>query len=158
MQDQFKEIDTKEFQFADTVFIRNIESRVFQSIVIKCLVDVADVAFLEGTIMDNILGREGIERIKGIYVEQDEKNHSVAVKIELLIDYGVSIPEKAEEIQSKIVKEISRLTGLHVSSVHVVFKGLIPDLPEEIPEESDSSFPEWSEEKEDAKEYSTKEF
>jgi uncharacterized alkaline shock family protein YloU len=39
--------------------------------------------------------------------------------------YGICIPEKADEIQLKVTQELSRLTGLHVSLVHVIFKNLI---------------------------------
>jgi uncharacterized alkaline shock family protein YloU len=129
MHDQFKELDTKELKFADTVFIRDIETRVFQAIVIKCLAEIEGVALLEGTLLDNLLGREGNERIKGIHVEQDQKNHSVSIKVEVNIAHGISIPEKAEEIQTKIAAEVTHLTGLHVACVHVVFKGLISDVP-----------------------------
>jgi len=129
MHDQFKELDTKEIKFADTVFVRDIETRVFQSIVIKCLADIEGVALIEGNLLDNLLGREGNERIKGIHVEQDSKNHSVSIKVELHVAHGISIPEKAEEVQSKITGEVCKLTGLHVSCVHVVFKALISDIP-----------------------------
>ena len=140
MYDQFKELDTKELKFADTVFVRDIETRVFQAIVIKCLAEVEEVALLEGTLLDNLLGREGNERIKGSTVEQDQKNHSVSIKVEVNIAHGISIPEKSEEIQTKIAAEVSNLTGLHVSCVHVVFKALISDTPldeEMVIEEAD---------------------
>lgn len=127
MLDQFKQIDTKELDFPDTVFIRDIETRVFQAITIKCISTIENVSLLEGNIIDNLLGREGLERVKGIYVEQDTKNHSVSLKVELNISYGISIPEKAEEIQTKLVHEIVKLTGLHVSCVHIIFKNLLPD-------------------------------
>ena len=148
MHDQFKELDTKELKFADTVFVRDIETRVFQAIVIKCLVDIEGVALLEGTLLDNLLGREGNERIKGIHVEQDSKNHSVSIKVEVNVAHGISIPEKAEELQSKIAGELCKLTGLHVSCVHVVFKALISDTPleqiieEEIEKEEEEFNPE----------------
>ncbi len=126
MLDQFNQMDTKELDLPDTVFIRDIESRVFQAITIKCLSDIEGISLIEGTLFDNLLGREGLDRVKGIYVEQDSKNHSVNIKIELNIAYGISLPEKAEEIQTKLVKEIIQYTGLHVACVHVVFKNLIP--------------------------------
>ena len=136
MNNKFKEVDTKELRFADTVFVRDIDTRVFQSIVIKCLGDIDAVEFLFGNLIDNLLGREGNDRIKGIHVDQDQKNHSVNIKVEVNIKYGVSIPEKSEEIQSKITQEITKLTGLHVSCVHVIFKGIIsnkkPDKEETI--------------------------
>lgn len=127
MLDQFDDIDTKEIDLPETVFIRDIESRVFQAITIKCLAEIEGISLLEGNIFDNLLGREGLERIKGIHVEQDSKNHSVNIKVELNVAFGVALPDKAEEIQSKLVKEVVRLTGLHVASVHVVFKNLLPD-------------------------------
>lgn len=125
MIDQFDEMDTKELDLPDTIFIRDIESRVFQAITIQCLSGIQGISLLEGTFFDNLLGREGVERVKGVHVEQDLKNHSVNIKVELNIIYGISIPEKAEEIQNKLVKEITRLTGLHVACVHVVFKNLL---------------------------------
>ena len=49
------------------------------------------------------------------------------MRVEVNVAYGVSIPEKAEEIQTKIAQEINRLTGLRVSQVHVIFKDLMPN-------------------------------
>ncbi len=128
MMDRFEELDAKEIELPDTIFIRDIESRVFQAITIKCLAGIEGIALIEGNLIDNLLGREGMERIKGVYIEQDSKNHSVNLKLEVNVSYGISLPEKAEEIQNKIVKEITRLTGLHVACVHVVFKNLLPDI------------------------------
>ena len=138
MNDQFTDLDTKEIQFADTVFVRDIETRVFQAIVVKCLAEIEGVALLEGNLLDNLLGREGNERIKGIHVEQDQKNHSVSIKVEVNVAHGISIPEKAEEIQTKIAAEVCKLTGLHVACVHVIFKALISEVslePEKVEEE-----------------------
>ena len=126
MDSPLKHIDTKEVELPDTIFIRDIESRVFQSIAIQCLARIEGVSLLEGTFIDSLLGRDANDRIKGIHVDQDSKNHSIQVKVEINIAYGISMPDKAEEVQQKIAKEISLFTGLHVGSVHVVFKNLIP--------------------------------
>ncbi len=126
MESPLKHIDTKEVELPDTVFIRDIESRVFQSIAIQCLSKIEGVSLLEGTFIDSLLGRDPNDRVKGIHVDQDSKTHSIMIKVEINIAYGVSIPEKAEEVQQKIAKEIGFLTGLHVASVHVIFKNLIP--------------------------------
>lgn len=126
MENPLKNIDTKEIELPDTVFIRDIESRVFQSITVQCLSKISGVSLLEGTFIDSLLGRDASERIKGIHVDQDSKNHSVQIKVEINVAYGVAIPAKAEEVQQKIAEEVSAFTGLHVGSVHVVFKNLIP--------------------------------
>ncbi len=125
MHSQLKHIDRKEVDLPDMVFIWDIETRVFQSIVIQCLAKIDGVALLEGNFIDHLLGRDVNERVKGIFVEQDQKHHSVQIKMEINVAYGLSIPQKAEEIQAKVAEEVSVLTGLHVGSVHVVFKNLI---------------------------------
>ncbi len=125
MNNSLNQIDTKEIELPDTLYVRDIETKVFQSIVVQCLLHIEDVALVEGNLIDNLFGREPAERITGITVEQDQKNHSISVKVEVNVAYGVSIPEKAEEIQTRITEELSRLTGLHLSLVHVIFKSLI---------------------------------
>lgn len=125
MHDQLKQIDAKELELPETIFIQDIESRVFQSIAVRCLAQIEGIALLEGGLIDNWLGRDSLEVVKGIHVDQNEKNQAVNVKVEVNIAYGISIPAKAEEIHMKIAQDISRLTGLHVGCVHVVFKNLI---------------------------------
>jgi len=120
-------IDTNEIDFAETVYIRDIENRVFRSLVVRAISSIDGVAFIEGSIIDNLLSIGNLEGIKGIWVEQENKNQSVSVRLELNIAYGVAIPEKAQEVQSKITEEITKYTGLHVSSVHVIFKNILSD-------------------------------
>lgn len=134
----YEKLDQKELNLPDTVFIRDIETRVFQAIVLQCLAKIKGVGLLEGNLFDSLLGRE-VEHVKGIYVEQDQKQHSVVVRVEINVAYGISIPEKAEEVQNKIVEEISRWSGLHVASVHVIFKGLIAHFPVESEKAADGN-------------------
>jgi uncharacterized alkaline shock family protein YloU len=138
MYEQSKKFDEKEVELPETVYIRDVESKVFQSICLQVLAKIDGIGLLEGNIFDSLLGRE-VERVKGIYVDQDLKRQSVSIRVELNIEYGISIPEKAEEIQTKISEDVSRWTGLHVSAVHIVFKNLILSRPtdpepEETPE------------------------
>ena len=122
-------VDTKELELPDTVFVRDIENRVFQSIILQSLSKIEGITLLEGSLFDNILGRDSVEGIKGIAAEQESKNQSVNVKVEVNITYGIPIPDKADEIQTKIAAELTQFTGLHVAQVHVVFKNVI--LPSE---------------------------
>lgn len=128
-------VESNEVQLPDTVFVRDIESRVFQSIALECLAKIEGIALMGANIIDSLLGRDPSEIVKGIHVDQDQKNHSVNLRVELNIAYGLSIPEKADEVQTKVSEDITRLTGLHVGSVHVVFKNLIPKAPKQILEE-----------------------
>lgn len=120
-----KKFDSKEFELPETLYVRDVENRVFQGIVLQCLSKVEGIALVEGNFIDNIFGRTPLEIYKGIHIEQDSKSHSVGIKVAVNIYYGFSIPEKAEEIQGLISDEVTKLTGLHVSYVHVVFKNIV---------------------------------
>ncbi len=140
-KDSFLGLNKKDFQLPDTSYVWDIETKVFQGIILQCLLQIDGIGLIGGGLIDNLLGVES-DRFKGIYVEQDEDKHSVLVKVELNILYGVSIPEKAEEIQNKIAEEIADVTSLHVAQVHVVFKNLIHHqhskiIPEEEKEKTD---------------------
>lgn len=118
-----------ELDYPDTTFVRDIENRVFQTIVAQVLSETPGVASVEGNIFDSIFGHE---KIKGITVEQKSKSQSVSVKIEVNMAFGTKIPAKCEEIQSKVIQAITDLTGLHVSHVHVIVKGVIPAVQPQI--------------------------
>ena len=121
-----KKLDTKEFELPETLFIRDIENRVLQGMILQTLSEIEGISLTEGNFIDSIFGRGGQDNYSGINAEQDNKNHSVNVKVSINVFYGVSIPEKAEEIQSAIAKTITTFTGLRVASIHVVFKNIIP--------------------------------
>ena len=143
-------IDMRELEFPETVFVRDVENRVFQGIVLQCLAKIKGIALLEGNFIDSIFNRGSTEGVKGIFAEQDNKHQSVGIKIEVNICYGEPIPQKADEIQTKVAEEITHLTGLHVSSVHVVFKDVISEedarklanLARELPAVSESNLTE----------------
>ena len=56
------------------------------------------------------------------------------IQLEINIKYGTSIPEKSEEIQNKVAQEVTKMTGVHVSEVHVIFRELIP--PDDMKEKN----------------------
>jgi uncharacterized alkaline shock family protein YloU len=138
MSEKKTPFDSKEYEKPETLFVRDIENEVFQGIVVNVLSEINGVTLLEGTFIDHLLKRDPAKTIKGIIATQDSKNHSVAIKIEINIFFGVLIPAKAEEIQLKVTEEITKLTGLHVSSVHVVFKKIVKPLQKEIDHPQDT--------------------
>ena len=137
-------LDPREIDLPETVFIRDIETRVFQAICLQTLAKIENISLLEGNLFDSLLGRD-LERVKGIHVTQDQKKHSVDIRAEINVAYGISIPEKAEEIQTKLTEEVTRWTGLHVATVHVIFKDIIMHEEEdaqEKPQDADATFAE----------------
>lgn len=127
MYDALKALEVNEGESSKTIFLRDIETRVLQGIVLQCLAKIEGIGLLEGNLFDSLLGRD-LERVKGIYVEQGQRSGSLEIRVEINVMYGIAIPEKSKEIQIKLVEEITRWTGLHVASVHIVFKALVTSL------------------------------
>lgn len=99
-------LDTKEFELPDTLYIRDIETGVFRSIAEQSLQNVEGIA------------------LEHLHVDVDPKGQTISLKIVLSVLFGVPIPQKAEEIQSLLAEQMTKLTGLHVASIHLVFKNI----------------------------------
>jgi uncharacterized alkaline shock family protein YloU len=127
---QKKKVDTKELELPETVYVHDIDNKVFEGIIAQCIGNIKDIALEGGGFMHNILGM--IEKTGSITTEQDPTNHSISARIEVRIAYGISIPQKTEEIQTKVAQDLTKMTGLHVSQVHIVFKGLLSDKPDKV--------------------------
>ena len=128
-----------EFEYPETIFVRDIDNKVFQHLVVRVISAIGGVTLSEGNLIDNLLQIANPDGISGVIITQDSKNHSVAVRVELNVAYGISIPDKAEEVQARISEEITRYTGLHVSEVHVVVKDIL--LPNEGRETHSANHP-----------------
>lgn len=128
-KEEFRPIDPKEFELPETVFSRDIENKVFQGIIAETLSHISGISPIGDSLLDQVIGRS--EKMKGIFAEQDAENSSLKIRLELSVHYGINIPQKAEEIQNAIVKDVTAMTGLHVSEVHIVFKELHVETPKE---------------------------
>ena len=69
---------------------------------------------------------------KGIKVETKEGETKIDVNI--IVEYGVRIPDVAFEIQNKVKKSVEEKTGLKVSGVNVHIQGVKTEInePQEI--------------------------
>lgn len=73
-----------------------------------------------GGITEALSGKKNYS--KGIKVDADEKNAKIDVNI--IVEYGVRIPDVAFEIQGKVKKSVETMTGLKVSEVNVHIQGV----------------------------------
>lgn len=68
---------------------------------------------------------------QGVSVEVGEKQ--TAVDLDVVVEYGVSIPDLAQAIRRNVISSLERMTGLEVTEVNVS----VDDI--HLPEEDDSS-------------------
>lgn len=85
--------------------------------------DVPGVAGMSGGFAGGIaemLGRKNLS--KGVKVSVGEKETSVDINI--IVEYGVRIPDVAWEIQNRVKKSIETMTGLKVVEVNIHVQGV----------------------------------
>jgi uncharacterized alkaline shock family protein YloU len=86
-----------------------------------------------GTIKERLPVGSGPNVTQGVSVEVGERQ--AAIDIDLVVDYGVSIPDVAQAVRDNVIQRIERMTGLEVTEVNIsvddVFLG--DDSPPEPP-------------------------
>ncbi|MBP3255898.1 MAG: Asp23/Gls24 family envelope stress response protein [Clostridia bacterium] len=84
-----------------------------------------------GGITEVLSGKKNLA--KGIKVEVGDKETKIDVNI--IVDYGVRIPDVAFEIQNRVKKAVESMTGLNVVEVNVHVQGVNTDTNDEKTEE-----------------------
>lgn len=71
-----------------------------------------------GTIKEKLpMGGSGPNVTQGVKVEVGERQ--AAIDIDLVVDYGVSIPDVAQAVRDNVIQRLERMTGLQVTEVNV---------------------------------------
>lgn len=96
-----------------------IADDVVASIAGVAVSEVQGVYSMAGGISE-IFSKKGLS--KGIKVEVGEKETKIDVNI--VVEYGVRIPDVAFEIQNRVKKAVETMTGLIVSSVNIHIQGI----------------------------------
>ncbi|MDO5555844.1 MAG: Asp23/Gls24 family envelope stress response protein [Clostridia bacterium] len=90
----------------------------------KAVSEVSGVAGMAGGfaggITEVLSGKKNLS--KGIKIDISEKE--VKIDVNIIVEYGIRIPDIAFEIQNRVKKAIEAMTGLKVSSVNVHVQGV----------------------------------
>ena len=108
-----------------------IEDEVIATIAGIAVSEVSGVAEMAGGfaggITEVLSGKKNLA--KGIKVEVGEKDAKIDVNI--IVEYGVRIPDVAFEIQNRVKKAVETMTGLNVLEVNVHVQGVNTESKEE---------------------------
>ena len=117
------EIEDAEISSSDNTDIK-ISNEVVASIAGVAVSEVQGVYSMAGGIAGGISevlsGKKNLT--KGIKVEVGEKETKIDVNI--IVEYGVRIPDVAFEIQGRVKKAVETMTGLKVSVVNIHVQGI----------------------------------
>lgn len=114
--------DNNEIKIADDVVA------VIAGVAVSEVPGVAEMAGgFAGGITEVLSGKKNLA--KGIKVEVLEKETKIDVNI--IVEYGVRIPDVAFEIQNRVKKAVETMTGLKVVEVNVHIQGVATTTMEE---------------------------
>lgn len=106
-----------------------IAPRVLEIIAGIAAAEVDGVMKMHGSISNSVnefLGRSG--RRRGVKLTQD--GEQLVIDVSIYLEYGVSVPKIALEIQDKIKQQVALMTDLKVKEVNVHIEGIIPEKAE----------------------------
>jgi len=71
-----------------------------------------------GTLKEKLpMGGSGPNVTQGVKVEVGERQ--AAIDIDLVVDYGVSIPDVTQSVRDNVITKVERMTGLQVTEVNI---------------------------------------
>ena len=101
----------------------NISGEVLEIITNISTKEIEGVMGLSGNITDEIAGIFSRKsHMKGVVVTVDEK--VVTIDVNIIVNFGIKIPEVAWKVQENIKTSIESMTGMKVDNVNVNIAGI----------------------------------
>lgn len=102
-----------------------IHENVIASVVRRAACSVNGVIRLAGSpLIDNIAEIIGNRRISDRAIDVNINGDSVAIDVKVNLAYGVHVPTVAATIQTAIMEDVEKITGMVVSTVNVIVQEL----------------------------------
>ena len=112
-----------------------IHENVIASIVRKVTCSIEGVVRLAGSpLIDNIAEIVGSRKIQDRAIAVNMDGSDVSIEVKINIAYGVHVPTLAAEVQTAVMEEVEKITGMHVIQVNVI----VQELDEEVEFDEDA--------------------
>ena len=116
---------------ANSTGVVKVHESVIASIVRKAALDVEGVLRLgTSSLMDNPAEIVGSKKIQDRSITVEMNESSVSVELRVILQYGVEIPQVANELKETVAAEITKLSGMRVDHVNIVVMDL-EDVPQD---------------------------
>lgn len=86
--------------------------------------EISGVAGMSGSVVGGIAEILGGKKNKGKGVKVELSETSCNIDIFIIVDYGVSIPDIAWEVQENVKNSVESMTGMTVSKVNIHVEGV----------------------------------
>ena len=127
-EDQIKENETPVSAENDIEGDVKVHDTVLESIARKSALNVPGVLRLSGSsLIDSLAEIVGSRKAfdKAIVISSEEGK--VVIEVRIIVKYGSHVPEVAAAVQTNVMEDITRLTGMEIAHVDVVVMDLEED-------------------------------
>ena len=98
-------------------------NEVVSTIVGIAACEIEGVAGMSGGLKDGIVDLLGKKNLsKGVKITL--KDDTVVADVQIVVDYGVKVPEVCTKIQESVISAVETMTGLKVAAVNVLVQDL----------------------------------
>ena len=116
---------------ANSTGVVKVHESVIASIVRKAALDVEGVLRLgTSSLMDNLAEIVGSKKIQDRSITVEMNESSVSVELRVILQYGVEIPQVANELKETVAAEFTKLSGMRLDHVNIVVMDL-EDVPQD---------------------------
>lgn len=117
-----------------------IHGNVVSSIVRRAALSIEGISRLAGSsFVDNIAEIVGSRKIHDRAIDIEINEDKVAIEIKVNLIFGYNVPEIAAQVQSVIIEEVEKVTGMTVTSVNVIIQEIEEAPAPETPEQPEVS-------------------
>lgn len=115
-----EQVKVVEDQTQGTITFAN---EVISTIVGIAACDIEGVAGMSGGFKDGIVDLLGKKNLsKGVKITLND--NTVVADLEIVVDYGVRVPDVCEKIQESVTSTVEVMTGLTVKAVNITVDGI----------------------------------
>ncbi|MBR2541046.1 MAG: Asp23/Gls24 family envelope stress response protein [Mogibacterium sp.] len=80
--------------------------------------------FADATLMDNLQQAALLRRDPNPSISIKNDDGIITISIEIIVYYGVNIPQLCYDIQTKVRKNLQTRTGLEIKAVNIIVDGI----------------------------------
>ncbi|MCK5180659.1 MAG: Asp23/Gls24 family envelope stress response protein [Candidatus Omnitrophica bacterium] len=100
-----------------------VHKKVFAEIIASALDEVDGVHLIQENLGNKLVGFFGQKDFPGIDIKVDE-GHEVTLELQILVRYGMNIPDAARQVQETIKSAIDKTLDINLKDINVNVQGI----------------------------------
>ena len=100
-----------------------VHRKVFAEIIASAIQSVEGVDLIQNNIGSRLSAFFGQTDSPGINIKVDD-DHEVVLELEVLVRYGMNIPDAARQVQKEVKSAVDRTLDIRIKDIHINVQGI----------------------------------